>query len=79
MEESASEAGNRSSSCFISGSCERKREMMNCHLSQGWTAGEKGNGTGRKGTCFGLEFIITGGEAKIYISGVSRSFCYLID
>lgn len=40
-------AGDRSSSCFISGSWEGKCEM--CHLEQRWTAGEKGRGTGRKG------------------------------
>lgn len=49
MEERASEAGNRSSSCFLSGSCDGKRELMNCHLAQGWTAGEKGSRSGRKG------------------------------
>lgn len=49
MEEGASEAGHRSSCCFISGSWERKLEMMNRHLSPGGTAGRKGDGTGREG------------------------------
>lgn len=74
MAEGAREAGNRSSSGFISGSWERKREMMNCHLSPGWTAGEGEMGREEPGLFFCPEFIITGREGLIGHSVIKQVF-----